>query len=497
MAIEERASGRPRLRCWDPATAKHVYVPLAFDLRDSHGSLDVALVRAARQAALELLATREAGWPAVLPGRAPLPPVPEPSVPGSPTRGPLLAASSARDECTLEGLFVDYLAVPTGRFVEVDRTHGEAVSKAIDIVKSLGPGAGVRNLKSGVYRELWRALAERYKQKETREIQVGRKRSESTTSDSKRAARTIRWGGPRHAEQCVTLLLDAVRLGAERGFVAHAPALPARWHQDFCRDWEKITGERLSKPVETEGPRYTLEQLQALYKHLEQADPRLHLAIELAFEARLGQVKDAWRSDLDLDKDPFGSLTIPGSGKKLGTEILFTRNQRRLVDRMMRVGYLQPLEAAHRDGRITNYPLYPGGKIGYGLDPLRAKKPLTRSGLASMFRRLERLAGVAHEVGRLWYGFRRTASDLAEDSTVNDPLVSASLHSVSASSVVGPHDQALNSITGHADSRSRRGYQKKQAPRVLRQAQLIRDGVRRQLRGEDGEDPKRTDLVQE
>ncbi len=497
MAIEERASGRVRLRCWDPVTAKHLYVPLDFDVRDLHGRLDVVRVQAARQAALEVLSKREAGVPAGLPARTRSPLVPSPGVPGPPTRGPLLAAHSESVAFTLEDLFSDYLAVPTGRFVQADRTQSEAESKALDVVKSLGPRTLASKLKPESYRQLWRALAERYKKKETREIQVGRKRSESTTSDSKRAARIIRWGGPRHAEQCVTLLLDAVRLGKERGFVADAPALPARWRQDFCRDWEKITGESLAKPVEMEGPRYTLKQLQALYKHLEQADPRLHLAIDLAFEARLGQVKDAWRSDLDLDKDPFGSLKITGSGKKLGTEILFTENQRRLVDRMMRVGYLQPLEAAHRDGRITNYPLYPGGKIGYGFDPLRPKKPLTRSGLASMFRRLERLAGVAHEVGRLWYGFRRTASDLAEDCTVNDPLVSASLHSVSASSVVGPHDQALNSITGHVDSRSRRGYQKKQAPRVLRQAQLIRDGVRRQLRGEAGEDPNRTDLVQE
>jgi hypothetical protein len=95
---------------------------------------------------------------------------------------------------------------------------------------------------------------------------------------------------------------------------------------------------------------------------------------------------------------------------------------------------------------------------------------------ANWFQEYEQRLGIPHVSGRGWYGVRRTASDLAEDS-VKDA-------------------RALNLLTGRRGSQTRRGYQDPEHDEVRRLAVEARTSIRKSVQPVPKRVPKRKKPVQ-
>lgn len=487
VRVEERSSKSVRFRWWNAVTRSHESRSVQLQLRDQAGRLLPDVVAQAVAIAADLIGSV---------GRA-LQDAAEPHAPlAGQNNGTEQSPRGDSRVITLEQAFGDLLAFEGGKWHSPCTAHAEAYSKAVDVVTALSARTAIDSIVTNSYCELWRRLARRYSTGETRTIYVGRPRSDDSTTPSTRAKRDVRWGGRRHAEQCVQLLSSCLVWAVRAGKLRQAPELPSGWMAELATDWEQITGVA-DEPTDDVGPAYSPEEAGAIYRAAPDGEPRIWLAIELALELRLGQVIRIMRSDLDLERGDYGALVVRGRGKKLGTTIFLDQQMRAVIDRLMSRGYLQPLEAAFRDKRIKDYPLIPGGKIGYGLDPARRHKPLTRSGAQGMFLRVEASAKVQHLRGRLWYGFRRFAADRAEELAANDPRVQASVQGLASDDAKGPNDDALNSLTGHRDTRSRRRYQQRNGERVLKQAARIRRGIRDELLNAPQNPLDRTDLSKE
>jgi integrase len=187
--------------------------------------------------------------------------------------------------------------------------------------------------------------------------------------------------------------------------------------------------------------------------------------IELAAELRAGQAVRAKRSDLILDEQVggfgLGRFIVHGAGKKHGETVDLHPELRALVDEVLSTGYLTEAEAAYRRGDITDYYLFPTGKLKGGCVPLcrATDKPVSDHSLRVMFRDLEAIAGVEHKEGRAFYGLRRQATDLAPEFAQDA--------------------QVLNRISGHSDSATReRIYQDPQNEQVRARAAEARRNMR-------------------
>jgi hypothetical protein len=234
---------------------------------------------------------------------------------------------------------------------------------------------------------------------------------------------------------------------------------PTNWKERLREDWaDKFTGGDV-QALEPNRPRYTREELAALARASAspEVDPRVGLAFELGYEARLGQVGRCMWSDISpLPNNPNEwKLRVPGKKKKHGPTILLSRQQRSRLVKAMSSGYLVDLEAARVKGRIKDYPLFPAGRLRGGKAPIAPMpKAMSDRYLHSLFRKLEERAGVEHQDGRAWYGARRKAVDLVAVGTANE--------------------DTKNSISGHKDSATRAIYRSKDSPELLKASRAAR-----------------------
>jgi hypothetical protein len=202
---------------------------------------------------------------------------------------------------------------------------------------------------------------------------------------------------------------------------------PVDWHDELIAYWKGLAKQQ--HDPEPERPRYTLEQARKLLHAAWDVDPRCGLLMAVGAELRLGQVRRAKRSDLDLTAAEFGQLTVRGAGDKKGEVVELTRGQRAAVDRALR-GYLRILEARwiESNGK-ADYCLFPGGKLHgrangepviSGRDP-DALAPISRSALTRRWEPIEFLAGTGEHIrGRGAYGLRRAAVDAAESENISE-----------------------------------------------------------------------------
>lgn len=140
-----------------------------------------------------------------------------------------------------------------------------------------------------------------------------------------------------------------------------------------------------------------------------------------------------------------------GDDKKKGTEIDLTEQQNEFIMNILTTGYLSELERCFTAGDISDYPLFPGSRLKNGVSRARqtedslpgnrrvvAPQPVSEDGLRGWFQAFEKAIGIRHVGFRGWYRVRRATADMAEDA-VSDA-------------------RPLNFITGHADTKTRRGY---------------------------------------
>lgn len=319
---------------------------------------------------------------------------------------------------------------------------------ADDICAILKGDKEVESFRSQSARALWRGIATKVAAQERRVIQ------------NRGSTRTIPWGGHRMAVRAVDLLFRTLRhYYSERRMPPPRP--PEKWMEKMDVEWVQIVG---STPV-VANPRHSAGEVAKMLSGLKDADPRLALLLELAAETRLGQARRCTRKDLDLAPGKgvlgHGELEIRGLGKKRGTVIDLTEEQRKLIDRTLKKGYLSAFEDWYQMGRIKDYPLFPKGRFRDGVATVRQLTPVTRDGLRGWFQNYESKLGIPHVTGRGWYGVRRQAADLAEN-TVSDA-------------------RALNLLTGHSDERMRRAYQDRDNPEVRRLAVTARHSIRKSV----------------
>lgn len=96
-------------------------------------------------------------------------------------------------------------------------------------------------------------------------------------------------------------------------------------------------------------------------------DPRAWLLLMLGAEGRMGQVRRSMRSNLHVEGTLYTFvLDVPHSERKRASWLLLAPVQRRAVVFMQTVGYLADLERAFDAGTITDYPLFPQGRLVAG-----------------------------------------------------------------------------------------------------------------------------------
>lgn len=245
-----------------------------------------------------------------------------------------------------------------------------------------------------------------------------------------RAAGSAGRSGKRDAERFIGYLHRTAKWLASKGHIAeaHAPYLDG-WKREFREEWERLTGESTA-PTRR---RHTDQELELLTEHLDQAEPRLRLMMLIGMELRLGQVRRAMRSHLDLGEGVgafgLGSLTVAGAGKKKGAHVHLDPEQRAALDYELNLGYLRECEAAYREGRIKDYSLFPQGRTRRGAIPVRKNdrylRAVGKSTMNGWFKALEEAAGVPHVDGRAWYGVRRITTDLAPTYTKDTRVLDA------------------------------------------------------------------------
>lgn len=383
-------------------------------IRDAHGAVDPAEEISAQQLALARLEAVRTG---------------------------LTEEDLATGPLTLPAGFRRVLHPKTGKYVGKSDHIGDVTRYAKRITSILGRELLWSQVRHAHYRKLWRALAEEYAHSDTY--------------------------GLRQGEVIVGVLQSAARWLQTEGYIEPGTALPAPgWKAAMEKEWAQI----LDAPApEAAAPRYTEAESRKLWQALPGADPRLHLAMEIGAELRLGQVLRVRRSDVRSDAGgELYSVTIHGRGKKLGEVVVLTPEQRAVLAHHLTEGYLREYEAEHQAGRLADYPLFPGGRLRYWRDGRKLPSPVaqeknaarvaTETALAKWWKDLERRAEVKEMAGRRWYGMRRLQSDLAED--------------------VESDARVLNRMGGWKHTATRERYQEKGRTKVQEKAAAARRKIR-------------------
>lgn len=222
--------------------------------------------------------------------------------------------------------------------------------------------------------------------------------------------------GARGAEVTVARVLAvAAWLRDEELIPLEACRAPTTWKTQLRTDWQQARG--VTSDPEPDRPRHKLEEMRAILAKAIEVDPRFDLLMALGAELRLGQVRRARRSDLNIESWTF---RVRSNQHKRGTLQELTPGQVRAVQRALDAesGYLRDLERA-----LPDYPLFPagqmpGGRSGRGVATVERHgeaAPIDRTAIREWFHAAERLAGVPEVKGRGPYGLRRAAVDAAKD----------------------------------------------------------------------------------
>ena len=400
-------------------------------IRDGAGNIDPKLKETAFLEAVELRSRIVAGD-------------------ADPTVGPDGPLEAPPQALTLKEGF-DHFLHPDGHFASKKSQHAvDTARNAETILRILGPDLAWERVTGQTYRKVWRALAREH-------LADGRH-------------------GLNSAEKiCIALRTAAVFLADEHLPLGTAMPMP-KWRSKLRREWVAITEQR-EEDLTPDTPRHSPEEAGRIFSVLPTADSRIRLALELGVADRLGQLLRCNRTDVNLDESlhPWGHLTIPGRGKKSGGTNALTQTQRAQLDCDLSKGHLSLLEEAFQAGVISDYPLFPQGRLSKKKFKVTAaaRPPMHKTTLLKLFRGLEALAGVESKPGRGWYGLRRIFADLAEDITSDE--------------------RALNHITKHDGSNMRRKrYQERERPRITKVASETVAAVRRRVVTSDAGDADRT-----
>ncbi len=453
------------LRWTNPKTGTYEKMATGIRIRDKKGGrvkarmAEVIKLAEAKQKALRVERAAAALPPSGDTGTQSAEPATQPRT-TAPTRPSGQQAEGALAPLSLDDGIKKAMTIRTGVFA-VENGHTRDTRAALArVLTVLDPALGFDDLTPQHFRDLWRELAYRYKH-ELEVIDVARREALAAGSEYAGPARPA--GGRVATERTVIALVRVARWLNDGGHVkSGAIRPPLNWKKSFLADWLQITGE--SPRDEEEQPRYSLEELGRLHLALPRADPRLGFAVGLAGEARLGPVVGRCkRSDMNIAEGAgalgLGQLRVRGAGTKPGVVIDFDSEQRAHVDQVLGSGHLSELEALYQRGAVSDYWLFPGGRLVKGKARTDARVSMNDRTLNDLWRDLEDLAGVPHVQGRGLYGMRRIATDIAED--------------------VETDERALRALFGHTPLDTRgRVYQKKERVATAKKATAARRRIR-------------------
>jgi hypothetical protein len=236
------------------------------------------------------------------------------------------------------------------------------------------------------------------------------------------------------------------------------PVAPKAWRGELKAEWKKQDHD--TTPFR---PAHSGDEVRKLFAAIGKADPRIALALMLGAELRGGQVIRTMRSHVDLSPAAgHGVVDIPFvSARKRAPRLVLNGAERAALDAAMSAGFLSLLEVAHREGKLADYPLFPGGRLVKGKAPVREKlRPMHATSVAEMLHALERAAEVAPVKGRAWHGLRRAFTNLYPEATTDARL--------------------LDAIGGWVPGSSMREgtYQEKESRSVAEKAAQLREQVR-------------------
>ena len=220
----------------------------------------------------------------------------------------------------------------------------------------------------------------------------------------------------RAAEIGVSRLLAIAAALRDDQLIAPDSCLPPRnWKKLLQEDWKAITEQE--HDYEPQRPRFSVDESRAIFAAAPHIDPRFDLMLALGAELRLGQVRRAWRSDLDLEA---GTFTVRSHGHKRGEDIYLTEDQLHATTKALN-GYLAELEQTGAD-----YRLFPAGQLLGGRKGVpkaeerhRNAKPIGRRRVLEWVHKAEEIAGIDHQPGRSAYGIRRIAVDFGKDDGIS------------------------------------------------------------------------------
>lgn len=179
-----------------------------------------------------------------------------------------------------------------------------------------------------------------------------------------------RGDGARKAAKAVTVLYQVARWLHDRDPSRYPLKVPLkRWSGLLKEEWRQATGIR---PGDAEQPAYTPDELQHLLSNLREAEPRTALMIELGAEQRVGQAIRVTRRDINLGSTggfKLGQIDLRrhGHGKKTATILDIHPELHGRLLKEMATGYLREMETAFQRGELTDYHVFPAGKLTRGV----------------------------------------------------------------------------------------------------------------------------------
>jgi integrase len=222
---------------------------------------------------------------------------------------------------------------------------------------------------------------------------------------------------------------------------------------------QKIWQTRFKRNTPALQPRHSPSEFAAIVRAIYDPDfpmdPRLRMALLMNLERRVGQVLGVSRSGIVLkDGIPF-TFTIPARGNKETPELCrFEAPVAETLLYEMQKGYLSEFEEAFQQKKITDYWLFPAGKLSKGRARFTLQKvegnPWNERTLLDAFKELELRCGIEPVEGRALYGLKRIASDVSDSIETDEEL--------------------KNKLLGHASAKTREIYLEITS-RQLRQAQ--------------------------
>lgn len=223
---------------------------------------------------------------------------------------------------------------------------------------------------------------------------------------------------PAQVEGAIRDLVDAGMIPTARKRFANLRTV-AKWLREKMRlrgledPTAGVETKDLTAGHEPRRPRYSTKEVEKLVEASAEEGGRIHLFTVLMADsgARAIQVRNAWRSGLDIELDdpppeshaPHGWLMLPAVKKQAPMLVYLTRRERAAIERALG-SYLAKWEAQYQADELEDYPLLPGGRIDR--DEM-TMEPIGDRALRYEWKVLEKAADVETKPRRAFHGIRR------------------------------------------------------------------------------------------